>query len=361
MCLIIYRPGGVVLDEKDFETAVMNNPDGWGMCTPDSDGTLYTIRDVPEKDTDAEELYRMLHEDFKDDPVMVHLRYTTAGDTILRNAHPFPILEKDRDGLDMRMCHNGTLWDFSPGAKDPNSWESDTRVFTRTVVRPLAQRFARSGMVDVNKLIDDPLFHWILDEALTTKSVLTFMDGNGEFRALNAKGNGGDWNEEGCYFSNDYSFNPTHRSYSYHSTGETTTTSTTSTQTTTTNTNKTHTAGKDYDPKMADTLRTKFTTEWGEFFEIHTLDEILGVSDDTIDLIASDEDPSKSFIMQLLEETQQLMTNLTMSRNACKKEEEGRKRAEMDAYNLKQRCENQTAWIVKAKKEGVIGDASKAA
>lgn len=358
MCLIIYRPGGVELDRNDFETAVLNNPDGWGLSTPDVDGRLYTIREVPKDSTDADQLYTMLHTELRDDPVMVHLRYTTAGDTVLRNAHPFPILERDTDGIDLRMCHNGTLGRFSPGTKDPNQWESDTRVFVRTVVRPLAKRFVHSGMVSPDELLDDPLFNYLIDEQLTAKSVITFMDGNGEFRTINGKGNGGDWEKEsGCYFSNDYSFDPSHRVYQWpvhQNSSNVVVNKNTSTNTGTTTAGNSGTitqTSSTKDTHMSDVNVKPFVDEWGELFQTHTLDEILQASDDTIDLIVSDEDVSRSFIMQLLNETAQLATSLKLTKETAKREEQGRKKAELEAYNLNQRVQGQTAWILDAKKK----------
>lgn len=206
MCLIMLREKGITLDKEKWDAAVLNNPDGWGISVPDMKGTLLTIRDVV---TDGDALYELLHTEYKDDPVMIHLRYTTAGETILRNAHPFPVLEYEADGVDMRMAHNGTLPRWTPGVKALNAWASDTRCFVKSFVRPLMKRFSK-GMSSAD-ILTDPFIDRLLDSELTTMSVLTFIDGFGNFSVVNESGNGGFTDLDGTYFSNTYSHDVTHR------------------------------------------------------------------------------------------------------------------------------------------------------
>lgn len=206
MCVIIVRDAGVTLDKVKWDSAVLNNPDGWGISVPDGHGQLLTIHSA---EAEGEELYELLHTEYKDDKVLVHLRYTTAGDTSVRNAHPFPILEAGPDGVDMRMCHNGTLPDWVPGKTSLNQWESDTRCFVRGFVRPLMKRFSK-GMSSED-ILTDPFIDTLLDDQCTYASVLTFMDGYGNVSIVNEKGNGGFYDEDGTYFSNSYSHDPEHR------------------------------------------------------------------------------------------------------------------------------------------------------
>jgi len=202
MCLIIEREPHFELPYKKFETAILNNPDGYGLSFPDDKG-LSVFR-TPEE-PDPEKLYRLINEELIDKKIMLHLRYTTVGDTILKNAHPFPILEKRVDGLDLRMAHNGTLGKYRPKT---TSVESDTRVFVREFVRPLFKRMAR-GM-EPDELLNDPFLKKLLEDQLTNSSVLTFLDSEGNSLICNETGNGGK-KEEGWYYSNTYSFNPKHR------------------------------------------------------------------------------------------------------------------------------------------------------
>ena len=201
MCLIIQRDANVELPFEKFKTAVENNPDGYGLAVPDGEGRLLTIRDHNKPNVD--DLYKLVNEEFKQEKLLLHLRYTTVGETILRNAHPFPILEYEQDGIDLRMAHNGTL-----SAYKGNTNESDTRRFVRQFVRPLFKRLAKG--CDVQELLKDDWVQWLIDNELTTSSVVSFIDGFGNALNVNALGNGGK-QEEGVYYSNTYSFDPKHR------------------------------------------------------------------------------------------------------------------------------------------------------
>lgn len=201
MCQIIIREPSFEIPYAKFEASIKNNPDGYGLVYPDDDG-LFVFRSA--KEADAEKLYRLINEELSDKKLMLHLRYTTAGETSLRNAHPFPILEKKKDGIDLRMAHNGTLGKY----KKTGSKDSDTRLFVRDYVRPLFKRLCR-GM-EPEKLLKDEFVKKILEDQLTAASVLTFMDSEGNTLICNETGNGGK-KEDKWYYSNTYSFNKSHR------------------------------------------------------------------------------------------------------------------------------------------------------
>jgi hypothetical protein len=202
MCLIIQRDPNFEIPYEKFESAIKVNPDGYGLAFADG-GRLVTLRDP--STPDPEVLYRHINEDLIDKKLMLHLRFTTAGETNLRNAHPFPILEKKVDGIDLRMAHNGTLFSYKSKAA---KWESDTRAFVRLYVRPLFKRMAKA--VSPEELLKDGFIKELLEDKLTTNSVLTFIDGEGSTLICNETGNGGK-KESGWYFSNSYSFNSSHR------------------------------------------------------------------------------------------------------------------------------------------------------
>lgn len=206
MCLIYLKPEGLKLNKKAFKTAVLNNSDGFGVSVPDGKGSLTTIRDASK--TDANALYNLIHKDFENAQALIHLRYTTVGDTILRNAHPFPILEKSKDGVDVRMAHNGTLNLYKP-AYNENSNESDTRRFVTNFVRPLFKRLIK-GMSS-KEIFEDKWLNMLIDRELSAASVVTFIDGYGNTMIVNGKGNGGKLEANGLYYSNVYSFDPEHR------------------------------------------------------------------------------------------------------------------------------------------------------
>lgn len=211
MCIIYTRPAGVTLPKEDFMNAVKNNPHGWGVAIPDGKGNLRVIRELWDE-PDAEGLYSFLHDEAAESQFQLHLRYTTAGGTSFRNLHPFPVLEKSKDGVDMRMAHNGTIHKFKHTANSDMKWESDTRHFVRTYVRPLFKRLIL-GM-EPEDLLTDPFIEGILSDLIPGSSVLSFIDGYGNTLEVNAKGNGGDYYDDGWWCSNKYSFNPTHRTSS---------------------------------------------------------------------------------------------------------------------------------------------------
>lgn len=202
MCLIIQRPANKPLDFEDFKVALLNNPDGFGLSASDGCGRLETIRDHTQQDPDY--LYKLVQEEFLDADILLHLRFTTAGDTTLRNAHPFPILEYSKDGVDLRMAHNGTL----PLYKG-NTTESDTRRFVKGFVRPLFKRLIKG--FDIEEILKDSFVEKLIDTNLTTQSVVSFIDGFGGVLNVNKTGNGGFFDDHGVYFSNKYSFDEDHR------------------------------------------------------------------------------------------------------------------------------------------------------
>lgn len=202
MCLIVLRKPNFVIPYEKFEAALTTNPDGFGLAYPGEKG-LEVLRSPQEQD--PEKLYRLVNEDLIGENLMLHLRYTTAGETNLRNAHPFPILEKSKDGIDLRMAHNGTLGKYKNLAQEG---ESDTRAFVREYVRPLFKRLIK-GM-EPEELLSDPFTQRLLEDQLTPASVLTFLDSEGNSLICNEKGNGGK-QEDDWYYSNTYSFNKSHR------------------------------------------------------------------------------------------------------------------------------------------------------
>lgn len=202
MCLIIQREPHFEIPYDKFEAAILNNPDGYGLSFPDDKG-LSVFR-TPEE-PDPQKLYRLINEELIDKKLMLHLRYTTVGETVLRNAHPFPVLERKTDGIDLRMAHNGTLSKYRPKS---GSVESDTRVFVKEFVRPLFKRMCKA--MEPEELLTDPFLKKLLEDQLTTASVLTFLDGQGNSLICNETGNGGK-KEDKWYYSNTYSFNPKYR------------------------------------------------------------------------------------------------------------------------------------------------------
>lgn len=201
MCLIIERKPNFEIPFDKFKAAITVNPDGYGLTFPDS-GKLQVLKS--HETPDPEKLYRLINEELIDKKLLIHLRYTTVGKTNIRNAHPFPVLERATDGVDLRMAHNGTLYKY----KKQNSDESDTRVFVKEFVRPLFKRMAKA--MDPSQLLTDEFIKELLEDKLTSSSVLSFLDSEGNSLICNATGNGGK-QEDDWYYSNTYSFKENHR------------------------------------------------------------------------------------------------------------------------------------------------------
>lgn len=284
MCLIIQRDPGKEIPFRNLDTAIANNPDGYGLTVVEGGGKLATFRT---KDTpDTEELWTLLHNDLKDERLMLHLRYTTAGATNLRNAHPFPILNKREDGVDLRMAHNGTLSKYT----NAKGTESDTRRFSRLYVRPLFKRLLKGATLE--EVMKDDFTSYLLDDQLSSSSVLAFLDGYGNKLVVNAKGNGG-FEEDGIYYSNKYSFDEDHRkpySYSKGYSGYGEVYDYRAHQ----NNQQNYTPLK---PHAKDTETTMFSSEWN----LTDWRELLDMSDDIIEWVCqNDSDGAAELIKELI-------------------------------------------------------------
>jgi len=292
MCLIILREPNVTLDKVKFDIAVLNNPDGWGISIPDMEGQLSTFKEIT---TDKDELYDLIHGEFKADKIMIHLRYTTVGDTVIRNAHPFPVLELGSDGVDMRACHNGTLPRWSPPATGEGKWESDTRRFVRGYVRPLMKRLIKGHSSE--DILSDPFVDQMLDGQLTAMSVLTLLDGFGNFSVVNGTGNGGFTDDDGTYYSNKYSFDPLHRvaTPKYGGTYQMGKTYGTTGSTSRPNTGATHSTtktGAGYTDQSTESFMKKY--ELDDVSDLHLM------SDDTLQALCEDEPEDAALLIKQL-------------------------------------------------------------
>lgn len=286
MCIIIQRDAGFEIPYEKFKTAVLNNPHGYGLSFPDDKG-LSVFRNPEEPDPEA--LYRIINEELIDKNLLIHLRWTTVGATNMRNAHPFSVLERKTDGIDLRMAHNGTLHQWSQRA---DTDESDTRSFVRGYVRPLFKRLIK-GMDSVDILNDD-FCKKLLEDQLSSASVLSFLDGEGNTLICNPEGNGGK-QDEGWYYSNTYSFNPDHRSKKKYTTGGGTT-STGKTTKTTGNVTYLPSGGT----RSIDTQTS--TRRFTDRFKLKSIKAVKDFSDDTINRIVADKDVAALLIKELIEE-----------------------------------------------------------
>lgn len=292
MCLIIQRPANKVIEYNKFKTALDNNPDGFGLSIVEEDGSLITIKDAVKPDCDK--LYGILHENLKDKQMLIHFRYTTAGKTMVRNSHPFPVLEKSTDGVDLRVAHNGTLTRYKTSGD-----ESDTRKFVRTFVRPLFKRLIK-GMT-AEQILQDKFIIELLEGELPGLSVLSFIDGFGNTLNVNALGNGGYIDNDGIYYSNKYSFDPDHRTstviYPIKKWG---------TYDDNDDYNTTFGYGKEVNKADKPTVKhasDTLTQRFSDKFELNHFDEVLCLTDNTIEeIVKKNPDDAVLLIKELIDE-----------------------------------------------------------
>jgi hypothetical protein len=198
MCVIIQRQPNVEIPFDKIASACVVNPDGWGFAIADR-GKLSIVRGL-DKETDPEMIMKIL-EDAKDQPLMLHLRYVTQGLRTLENCHPFWSLTREKHGIDLAFCHNGTLWDW----KEEGDL-SDSYWLNQRLVIPLFER-VKAYVKDDNILRDEFAID-LLHSTAGVSSLFGLIDGNGVQLAVNGlKGK----EYEGWWASNEYSFNDRHR------------------------------------------------------------------------------------------------------------------------------------------------------
>jgi len=198
MCLILIRNPGVEIDYINIEAAAENNPHGWGYVIPDR-GKLEIRRHYDAKGTDPDDVMRVI-EDNQNNQLFLHLRFCTHGDKSKANVHPFPALQKRKDGMQVWVMHNGTV----AGYKDAGAL-SDTYHFTNKMINPLLRRFmAFNGK---EHLLRDPMLGEIIEKYAGSWSKFVLIDEYGNHRIIGD----GHVAKPGLWLSNEYSFKPKYR------------------------------------------------------------------------------------------------------------------------------------------------------
>ena len=192
MCVIIHKPAGVIIPPNKIESAWKNNKDGVGF-TYDDRGE-YQIRKFLSKDPD--EINKQL-EELKDVDTMIHLRFKTKGAVDRSNLHPFTVLSKKKDGVDLQFFHNGTLSSFG------DSQQSDSNAFNEEILKPMYKMLAKKYDGDITEMFDDPFAEKVVEEFRTASSVFCLYGPRGQWLHW---GKGVDFEEEGFWASNNNYF-----------------------------------------------------------------------------------------------------------------------------------------------------------
>lgn len=183
MCLIIDKPENVVLPTTHIYHAYHHNNDGFGIMWADRGSVhhvkgLFGINEISE-----------LFSEHQSKSFVAHFRFATVGSVSKENSHPFQILEKKKNGVDLWMMHNGTLsmLDNIPGNYSDTGW------FVESYLKPLLSHNS--------SLIYDNGFQKILSSAIG-RSKLVFLDSNGGVVRINSElGH----QQNGIWYSNQYS------------------------------------------------------------------------------------------------------------------------------------------------------------
>ena len=178
MCIAIYQPEGLILDDKTLRTCYDNNPDGCGMAyIREDNGKIEIYKSLKFKKW-LKRYHRMTQENAKS-PFLIHFRIKTHGVVATENCHPFKI---DNEHA---FIHNGMITKCAP--KDRNGDKSDTRLFNEMILQSLPKGWFQ------NQAIKDLIEPWI------GNSKLAILNKNGEVNIINEEK--GNWNE-GVWFSN---------------------------------------------------------------------------------------------------------------------------------------------------------------
>lgn len=212
MCVIIVREPGADVPGAMLERACDVNKHGFGFSWLER-GHIRTERSLaqPNSPTQVTKLLKQ----FPKHKVFLHLRHATVGPVSLQNNHPFYILEKRRDGVDLCMMHNGTMYTYDPkGFPESEKESSDTLIWAKYVVRPMALRCLALGGKE-KSVLDDKFFLSVLKRDVYSSSKVVLFDNFGRVEYLN-KDQGKDF--DGFWASNDYSFDDNHARSSVRST-----------------------------------------------------------------------------------------------------------------------------------------------
>ena len=211
MCLIVYMPPGKRLPINELENGRRQNRDGFGIMyhDPSSDSVV-----VVKNNNSTEKGFRSAYLNVPNDVAMVvHFRMATQGAVSMANQHPFLILDKATDGIDLFMVHNGMIDGFDGPEYDPNFYgygynaaefggtacesDSDTAMFVNQIVKPILEIEPQIMYTEAFK----SLLFWRLGggDKYAYPNKLVFLDSMGQVIIINESA--GAW-VKGCWLSN---------------------------------------------------------------------------------------------------------------------------------------------------------------
>ena len=194
MCIIVAKNQGVKMPSKEIITnCFTNNPDGAGIMLA-AKGKVYGFKGLMTLDAFQAKL-KQLHKQFGSLdklPVVMHFRIGTHGANIAANTHPFPVaggykaLRRLEWTSTLGMAHNGIISATGHHADVKKENVSDTMVFIRRIVAPIAANMD----IMKNQAVLDAL-------QMAADSKLCFLNARGELKCL-----GSFEMKDGVYYSN---------------------------------------------------------------------------------------------------------------------------------------------------------------
>jgi hypothetical protein len=185
MCVIIQRPADRSISEEHLVNSMTRNPDGWGVMFHDR-GRVHVWKDTdPDRFMD---FYRQL--DGLD--LAIHFRKATKGKVDLDNVHPFHVLRRETDGIDLMLMHNGTFSDFPEV-----DGRSDTHFMADKILGPI--------LAENPDLLHNDGLQMLISSVCDWSRLLT-LDSRGRMLIFNKRSG---VEIDGCWFSNNYSHNYT--------------------------------------------------------------------------------------------------------------------------------------------------------
>lgn len=179
MCQIISVPAGKRVNLNNLDKAQEHNKDGYGVAWYE-DGKVKTYK------TMHYNTFKKVLKALTPYTKIVHLRYSTVGQTTLENCHPFPVPTG-------AMFHNGTITSLSPKGKMVNGkWEAAVESDSKMLADILMDCWYEN-ISDI-----EPLLKHIIG---TTINKLAFLDDKGTVTIINEHLG---VEEDGIWYSNDY-------------------------------------------------------------------------------------------------------------------------------------------------------------
>jgi predicted glutamine amidotransferase len=189
MCLIINKPAGFAIPEYHIRNAYANNSDGFGAMWAEN-GRIRVVQGL----YDVDRIVKLM-KTLQDKKAAIHFRFSTVGKINKENTHPFQVLNRETDGMDVWLMHNGT---FSFIKSDDD--HSDTWHFAQKL-RPILRKIGLEALRDPRKRA-------AVGEKIGSYNKVLLMSGDGETITLNEKSGikmGDVW------YSNQYSLEPNYR------------------------------------------------------------------------------------------------------------------------------------------------------